>query len=103
MKWDSIRLGEVMEVKHGFAFKSKYFADSGDLVLLTPGNCHEEGGLKLKGEREKYYVGEYPEEYLLSEGDMLVVMTDLINTAPILGGRSSFPKAIDICTTSGWA
>lgn len=92
MKWNSIKLGEVTDVKHGFAFKSKYFADSGDLVLLTPGNCHETGGLKLKGEKEKYYVNEYPEEYLLREGDMLVVMTDLINTAPILGGSFIIPE-----------
>src|SRR4051794_27061735 len=86
MRWDSIHLGEVMHVKHGYAFKSEGFADSGQLILLTPGNCYENGGLKLKGDREKYYVGEFPPEFLLHEGDMLVVMTDLINTAPILGG-----------------
>jgi type I restriction enzyme S subunit len=92
LKWDSIQLGEVMDVKHGYAFKSQGFADTGDLVLLTPGNCHESGGLKLKGEKEKYYVGEFPPEFLLNEGDMLVVMTDLINTAPILGGSFVIPE-----------
>ena len=59
MRWDSIQLGEVMDVKHGFAFKSEYFADSGEVILLSPGNCQESGGLKLKGDREKYYVGEF--------------------------------------------
>lgn len=92
MKWDSIRLGEVMDVKHGYAFTGQGFADSGDLVLLTPGNCHESGGLRLKGEREKYYAGDFPSEFLLKEGDMLVVMTDLINTAPILGGCFVIPE-----------
>jgi type I restriction enzyme S subunit len=91
MKWDTIHLGEVMEVKHGYAFKGQNFANSGDFVLLTPGNCHESGGLKLKGDKEKYYVGEFPSEFLLAEGDMLVVMTDLINTAPILGGSFVIP------------
>jgi type I restriction enzyme S subunit len=81
-----------MDVKHGYAFKSEGYADEGDLILLTPGNCQESGGLKLKGEREKYYIGEFPPEYLLSEGDMLVVMTDLINTAPILGGSFVIPE-----------
>src|SRR5688572_9977819 len=92
MKWDTINLGEVMDVKHGFAFKGESFADSGEFILLTPGNCHESGGLKLKGDKEKYYSGEFPEEYLLREGDMLVVMTDLINSAPILGGSFLIPE-----------
>lgn len=92
MKWDVIQLGEVIDVKHGYAFKSQFFADSGEYVLLTPGNCHEEGGLRLKGDKEKYYKGDFPPEYLLSEGDMLVVMTDLINTAPILGGSFIIPE-----------
>lgn len=92
MKWDIRRLGEVMEVKHGYAFKGKYFSDAGDYILLSPGNCYESGGLKLKGEKEKYYTGEFPEEYLLNDGDMLVVMTDLINTAPILGGSFLIPE-----------
>ena len=92
MKWDTIQLGEVMDVRHGYAFKSQSFAAAGDLILLTPGNCHESGGLKLKGDKEKYYVGEFPSEFLLAEGDMLVVMTDLINTAPILGGSFIIPE-----------
>ena len=92
MKWETIQLGEVMDVKHGFVFKSEFFSDFGELVLLTPGNCHEEGGLKLKGDKEKYYVGEFPAEFLLNEDDMLVVMTDLVNSAPILGGSFLIPE-----------
>ena len=92
MKWVSLKLGEVIDIKHGYAFKSEFFTDSGQYVLLSPGNCHEEGGLKLKGDKEKFYSGEFPPEYLMSEGDMLVVMTDLINTAPILGGAFIIPE-----------
>jgi type I restriction enzyme S subunit len=93
MNWDEIKLGEVMDVKHGYAFKSEFFADSGEFVLLSPGNCYESGGLKLKGDKEKFYSGEFPREFLLAEGDMLVVMTDLINTAPILGGSFLIPES----------
>ncbi len=91
MNWREAKLGEFMQIKHGFAFKSKYFSDAGKHIVLTPGNCFENGGLRLKGEKEKYYVGEIPDEYLLSEGDMLVVMTDLVNRAPILGGSFIIP------------
>ena len=52
----------------------------------------DRGGLKLKGDNEKYYVGEFPAEFLLNEDDMLVVMTDLVNSAPILGGSFLIPE-----------
>ena len=93
MKWETIDLGEIIDIKHGYAFKSEGYSDAGDLVLLTPGNCDESGGLKLKGDKERYYIGEFPPEFLLNEGDMLVVMTDLINTAPILGGSFVIPES----------
>lgn len=93
MKWVSLRLGDVVDVKHGFAFKGEFFAESGDYVLLTPGNCHEGGGIKLRGDKEKYYTGEIPAEYILGQGELLVVMTDLVGTAPVLGGAFVVPES----------
>jgi len=92
MKWEELRLGDVIHIKHGWAFKGEYFSDSGDFILLTPGNVYEEGGLKLKGDKEKYYTGDFPEEYLLKYGYLLVVMTDLKQTAPILGASLIIPE-----------
>ena len=92
MSWNPVTLGELIEIKHGFAFKGAFFSDAGQYILLTPGNCHESGGLKLKGSKEKYYTGDIPEDYLLSIKDLLVVMTDLVNTAPILGGAFIIPE-----------
>ena len=92
MGWHDIMLGDLIEVKHGFAFKGEFFSDEGHYILLTPGNCHASGGLKLKGTREKFYIGDFPKEYLLSAGDLLVVMTDLVNNAPILGGALIIPE-----------
>ncbi|MEK9685592.1 MAG: restriction endonuclease subunit S [Rhodospirillaceae bacterium] len=92
MKWREYCLGEVIEIKHGYAFKSQYFSNEGEYILLTPGNCYEEGGLKLKGEKEKYFIGDIPEGFILNEGDLLVVMTDLVQTAPILGGSFFIPE-----------
>ena len=91
-KWSAHKLGELFQVKHGYAFKGEYFADSGEHVLLTPGNFREEGGLKLKGDREKYYTGDFPQEFLLREGDLLIAMTDLTQNAPILGSPAFVPE-----------
>jgi len=90
--WPRLRLGDVLKIKHGFAFKSAYFADAGDLIVLTPGNFEKQGGIKLRDSREKYYVGAIPDEFLLHRGDLLVVMTDLTQEAPILGSPAFIPE-----------
>jgi type I restriction enzyme S subunit len=92
MSWNLINIGELCEIKHGFAFKSAYFAGSGEYILLSPGNFEIKGGLKLKGDKEKYYQGDIPDGFILSEGDLLVVMTDLMQNAPILGGAAIVPE-----------
>lgn len=84
-KWNRVTLGDYFRIKHGFAFKGEFFTDSGPYILLTPGNFKRDGGIHGRGEREKYYVGEFPGEFLLKRGDLLVVMTDLTQDAPILG------------------
>jgi type I restriction enzyme, S subunit len=90
--WRACKLGDLLEVKHGYAFKGEFFSGAGDYVLLTPGNFREEGGLRLKGEKEKYYTGEFPDDFLLRRGDLLVAMTDLTQDAPILGSPAIIPE-----------
>jgi len=84
--WFEMRLGKLVKIKHGFAFKGEYFSDRGDYILLTPGNLNPKGGLKLKGDKETYYNGDFPRAYILAKGDLIVVMTDLTQDASILGG-----------------
>jgi type I restriction enzyme, S subunit len=90
--WRACKLGDLLEIKHGFAFKGEFFSEDGDHILLTPGNFREEGGLKLKGDKEKFYSGDFPNEYLLRTGDLLVAMTDLTQNAPILGSSAFVPE-----------
>lgn len=92
MSWQARKLGEFISIKHGWAFKGEYFSDAGKYILLTPGNAYETGGLKLRPGKEKFYLGDFPSDYLMKTGDMLVVMTDLIQAAPILGGAIVVPE-----------
>jgi type I restriction enzyme S subunit len=92
MKFSEMELGDAIRIKHGFAFKGEFFTNAGGHILLTPGNCYERGGLRLKGDKEKFYVGDIPDEYILNSGDLIVVMTDLVNSAPILGGAFFIPE-----------
>ena len=71
-----VNLGEFFRVKHGFAFKGHYFTDSGDHVVLTPGNFHEEGGFRRRLDKDRYYAGDIPENFVLKQDDLIVAMTE---------------------------
>jgi type I restriction enzyme, S subunit len=89
--WCTKPLGELINVKHGYAFKGEFFAAEGDHIVLTPGNFPIGGGLKLRPGKDRYYTGPYPAEFDLAAGDLLVVMTDLTQNAPILGSPAFVP------------
>ena len=89
--WRRQKLGKLFRIKHGFAFKGKYFAASGPYVLLTPGNFFDEGGFKSKGEKEKYYTGDPPDDYVLERGDLLVAMTE--QAEGLLGSSALIPES----------
>jgi type I restriction enzyme S subunit len=74
--WAEKPVGELCEIKHGFAFQSKYFANDGDYICLTPGNFFEDGGYRDRGDKTKYYSGPMPAGFVLSAGQMLVAMTE---------------------------
>lgn len=91
-EWREVALGELLSVKHGWAFKGEFFASTGDEIVLTPGNFPIGGGLQFREGRERYYTGPYPREFRLSPGDLLIVMTDLKQDAPILGSPAIVPS-----------
>ena len=90
MSWHEIALGDAIRVKHGFAFKSQYFSDSGEFVVLTPGNFNEEGGFRLRPDKDRFYTGDIPEDYVLGEGDLLVAMTE--QGLGLLGSSALIPE-----------
>ena len=60
-------------------------------MLLTPGNFYENGGYRDRGEKQKYYVGEIPRDYVLNCGDLLVVMTE--QAVGLLGSPILVPES----------
>lgn len=88
--WQTKRLGELIHIKHGYAFKGEYFSDSGPFIVLTPGNFYDEGGFKDKGDKEKRYVGEVPKDFVLKRGDLLVAMTE--QAEGLLGSSAIIPS-----------
>ena len=86
VEWGATPLKDSVHIKHGYAFAGEFFSDQwNENVLLTPGNFHVKGGLYFNKSNTKYYIGSVPEEFVLSNGDVLVVMTDLTKEMAILG------------------
>ncbi|MDZ4688648.1 MAG: restriction endonuclease subunit S [Planctomycetaceae bacterium] len=111
--WKECTLGSLFKVKHGYAFDGKFFAAEGDYILLTPGNFFDQGGFKLK-DKEKFFIGDIPSDYVLNKGDLIVAMTEqaegLLGSSAIIPSSNRFlhnqrlglisdwhPDEIDIC------
>ena|GEM_PF-1468097 len=87
--WIHCTLGKIAEIKHGFAFKGEFFSDvATKYLLLTPGNVAIGGGFQ---EKPKFYDGPIPTNYVLSQGDLIVTMTDLSKQGDTLGYSAIIP------------
>lgn len=89
--WKKCKLGDVISIKHGFAFKGDFFVETPTpYILVTPGNFNIGGG--FKDAKLKYYNGPIPQDYILKPGDVIVTMTDLSKAGDTLGYSALVPE-----------
>ena len=80
MSWPLASLGDHVEILSGFAFKSECFNTEGQgLPLVRIRDV-------VSGNSQTYYSGEYSNDYLLQDGDMLVGMDGDFNRERWNGG-----------------
>ncbi len=90
--WKEVKLGDILEIKHGYGFKGEFFKeDETDNVLVTPGNFNIGGG--FKNEKLKYYDGPISEDFILKPNDVIVTMTDLSKMADTIGYSAKVPSS----------
>ncbi|WP_259362660.1 restriction endonuclease subunit S [Curtobacterium sp. ME12] len=90
--WTPTRLGEVVKIKHGFAFSGMAEnPDSSLPVVVGIGNFDYAGGFRFNSTTVKRYVGEYPSEFVLKPGDVLLAMTCQTAGGEILGIPGTVP------------
>ena len=88
--WKEFKLKNLIEIKHGFAFPGKNITDQEtDKILVTPGHFSIKGG--FKNSHKKFFNKDFPEEYLLKKGDLIVTMTDLSKEGDTLGLSAIVP------------
>lgn len=90
-EWSQVQLSSLIHIKHGWAFQGAFFAQEGRYALLTPANFHESGGFRHVGAKQKFYMSDFPEEYLLTEGDLVLVMTE--QASGLLGASAIVPES----------
>ena len=69
------RLADICDIQYGYAFDSKCFTEDSSYPQLVRIRDVK------RGYSETYYSGNYPEEYILSEGDLLIGMDGEFNIA----------------------
>ncbi len=91
VKWKISKLEEIISIKHGFAFSGSYIvSEETENILVTPGNFKIGGGFKT--DKFKYYSGaDVPNEFILSENDLIITMTDLSKEGDTLGYPAFVP------------
>ena len=94
MIWQDMVLGDCFTIKHGWAFKSQYFGNSGEHIVLTPGNFHEGGGFRSRPGKDRFYTIEPPEDFVLRSGDLVIAMTEqgegLLGSSALIPNNGSY-------------
>ena len=91
MSWSEVTLGDGIHIKHGYAFKGEYFTDIGQYIVLTPGNFFEAGGFRARPNKDRAYSGSFPEDFILSENDLIIAMTE--QGEGLLGSAALIPES----------
>lgn len=85
-----VRLGDLISVKHGYAFPGSGFSDDPAYpTLVTPGNFAIGGG--FKSSKPKTFMDSYPADFVLRADDLVVSMTDLSREGATLGCPAMIP------------
>lgn len=90
--WSLTRLGDVIHIKHGFAFSG--MAEDPDFtlpVVVAIGNFDYAGGFRFDSTTVKRYQGDYPAEYKMKPGEVLLAMTCQTTGGEILGIPGTIP------------
>ena len=82
--WEKVKLGDLVGLIAGFAFKSDYFAEKGK-KLITPKNFTTFGKANFSDLNTKWTTEKASKKYICSPNDLLVLLTDLTQSCELLG------------------
>lgn len=86
------KLGDILKIQQGFAFKSSNYVTKSNVALVTLGNFTNNNDFQFNKEKTTFYGVDYPREYNLNEGDLIIPMTEQVIG---LFGNTAFVPKID--------
>ncbi|MBI2844016.1 MAG: restriction endonuclease subunit S [Armatimonadetes bacterium] len=90
----NFKLGDACRIKHGYAFKGDLMTtqDCELPVVVNIVNFQYTGGFRFQSTKVQRYRGDYPKEYEMKPGQILVVMTCQTPKGEILGVPGRIPN-----------
>ena len=86
-----VKLGELLTIKHGYAFKSECYVDKSEYALVTLANISSSNDFQFDKSKTTYYGGTFSGEFILHEGDLILPLTEQVIG---LFGNSAFVPSV---------
>lgn len=86
-EFEMVRLGDLCDLQNGYAFKSDDYIENSNTLNFRMSNIRPDGNSDIDY-NPKYLPDDYAtkfKEYLLSDGDVVIAMTDMASETKILG------------------
>lgn len=90
-KWEMVRLGDVIDILNGFAFKSEKYIDDGIRVIRI---TNVQKGVIEDSQPQFYPISETNEKYYLFENDLLLSLTGNVGRVAIIS-KEYLPAALN--------
>ena len=90
MKINKCKLGDLLRIKQGYAFKSEKYVSQSQYRLCTLGNFGENNAFKFNDAKATYYPDDFSKDFLLHEGDLVLPLTE--QTVGLFGNSAFIPR-----------
>lgn len=87
-----VKLGELLTVKHGYAFKSENYVEKSPYALVTLANISGNNNFQFNPDKTTYYGADFSSDFMLYEDDLIMPLTEQVVG---LFGNSAFVPHID--------
>ena len=75
---NKVKLGELLQIKHGFAFKSERYVDRSKYALVTLANISATNNFQFNIHKTTFYGADFPKDFILQEDDLIMPLTEQV-------------------------
>lgn len=88
--WEIKKLGDLINIHRGKSYKSSELVEEGGMPFVNLKCVDRQGGFREEG--LKRFNGNYQENQIVSEGDIVIAVTDMTQKREIIGRAALIPK-----------